>query len=67
MTVQIPQKDIFDKILATLGKKRAVHIPKEGLTEKYGVYKCRKESLMRALLRPKDAKPPEGWEYWDNK
>ena len=63
MTIQTPQKDIFDKALAVIGKKRAVFIPKQGLTEKYGVYKCRKESFIRALLRPKDVKLPEGWIY----
>ena len=63
MTVQIPEKDIFDKTLAILGKRRAVFIPKEALTGKYGVYKCKKESFIRALLRPKKAKLPEGWEY----
>lgn len=66
MTIQMPQKNISDKILATFGKKRAVLIPKKGLTEKYGVYKCRKESFIRALLRPKNAKLPEGWEYYND-
>ena len=65
MTIQTPSKDILDKTLALLGKKRAVFIPKEGLAEKYGVYRCQKESFIKALIRPKDAKPPEGWEYWE--
>ena len=65
MTIQPPSKDILDKTLALLGKKRAVFIPKEGLKEKYGVYRCKKESFIKALVRPKNAKPPEGWEYWE--
>ena len=63
MTIQTPSRDIFDKTLAVFGKKRAFLIPKEGLKEKYGVYRCRKESFIRALLRPRDAKLPAGWEY----
>lgn len=63
MTIQTSSKDVFDKILSSLGKKRAVLIPQKGLTEKYGTYRCKKESFIRALLRPKDAKPPEGWTY----
>ncbi|MFA6292200.1 MAG: hypothetical protein WC637_10485 [Victivallales bacterium] len=64
MTIQAPSRNISDKILSAFGKRRAVFIPGEMLTEKYGIYKCRKESFLRALLRPKDAKPPEGWVYW---
>ena len=65
MTIQTPSTDIFDKILSAFGKKRAVFIPKESLTGKYGKYKCRKESFLKALLRPKHVKPPEGWVYWE--
>ena len=49
MTIQTQSKDIFDKTLALLGKKRAVFIPKEGMTEKYGVYRCRKESFHQGV------------------
>jgi hypothetical protein len=63
MTIRPPSKDIFDKILSAFGKKRAVFIPMKSLTGKYGTYRCRKESFIKALLRSKDAEPPEGWVY----
>ncbi len=66
MTLHIPEKDFFDKLLSLFGKKRAVFIPKEGMNQKFGVYKCKKGSLIRALLRPKGANPPNGWMYLDD-
>lgn len=65
MTLKVPKKDFSDKILAIFGKKRAVFIPKEGLSEKYGIYECKKESFFKALFRKKNEKPPIGWEYLD--
>ena len=40
----------------------------EGIYEKFGPYahvRVQKESFWRALLRPKGAKPPEGYFYAD--
>lgn len=64
MTTQIPKPGLADKLLSIAGKKRAVRLPKETMGP-YGYYVAEKESFVRALLRPKDAAPPEGWTYWD--
>ncbi len=37
MTIKIPEPNIFDKILKSIGKKRAVKIPTK-VYEKYGQY-----------------------------
>ena len=67
MTLASPQNNFSDRILSAFGKKRAMKIP-EGIFEKFGPYahvRVQKESFWRALLRPKGAKPPEGYFYAD--
>ena len=68
MSIRIPTKSLGDRILDSLGKKRAVKIP-EGAYEKYGPYvyaKFQKESFWRALIRQKGKNPPIGYTYLDN-
>lgn len=65
MTIQIEQHGILDSILACLGKKRAVFIPKQTGLAGYRV--APRESFLRALLRPSGSKLPDGWTYWDDK
>jgi hypothetical protein len=65
MTYKILNENFADKILALLGKKRAVRIPTEAY-EKLGPYVYAKtggESFWRALFRPKKQNPPAGWIY----
>jgi len=69
MTYKIPKENFADKILALLGKKRAISITTEAY-KKYGPYvysKTEMESFWRALFRPKNQNPPEGWicRNWD--
>jgi hypothetical protein len=68
MTIRIPEKTIGDKLLKTLGKKRGIHIPTEDYRQ-FGPYvysTARKESFLRALLRPKDRPLPEGMiDIWE--
>ena len=67
MTISIPKKSFPDLILAALGKKRAIKVP-EGIYEKFGPYvyaSAQKESFWKALLRPRDENPPEGFIYVD--
>ena len=68
MTIKIPEKDSLDKLLALMGKRRAVHVPRN-LYEKYGPYvyaQAKKESFWHALIRPKNENLPEGWIYSDD-
>jgi len=58
----MPELNIFDKILKSLGKKRGVRYPVEAY-EKFGqsVYiKATKESFWKALFRSKNQEFPEG-------
>ena len=67
MTIELPKTTFVDKLLGLIGKKRAVRFPFE-LYDKLGPYVyavAQKESFWRALLRPKDQPPPEGWVYPD--
>lgn len=67
MTIVLPKTTFADRLLASIGKKRAVRIPFE-VYEKLGPYayaKAEKESFWRALIRPKDQDPPDGWIYPD--
>jgi hypothetical protein len=67
MTIKLPKTTLADRLLASIGKKRAVRIPFE-VYEKLGPYvyaRAKKESLWRALVRPKNQDPPEGWIYPD--
>ncbi len=62
MTIKIPEPNICDKILKSIGKKRAVKIPTK-VYEKYGQYAYvvgQRESFWKALIRPKNKKLPEG-------
>jgi len=67
MTVKIPGKSLGDKLLAAMGKRRAILVP--DTQKKLGPYayaQVRKEPFFRALLRPRNAPPPNGWIYVDN-
>ena len=67
VTIKLPKPSIADKFLLLIGKKRAVHMPFE-VYEKLGPYvyaQAVKESFWRALMRPKNQDPPEGWVYSD--
>ncbi len=65
MTIRFPESTVGDKFLTLVGKKRAVWIP-EDVYKKFGpfvIVQARKESFWRALARPKNQNPPEGWFY----
>ena len=65
MTYKIPKENFADKLLALMGKKRAIRIPTEAY-KKYGPYvyaKTERESFWRALFRSKNQNPPAGWIY----
>jgi hypothetical protein len=67
MTIKFPKKTFVDKLLALIGKRRAVRMPFEAY-DKLGPYVyavAQKESFWCALLRPKNQDPPEGWIYPD--
>ncbi|MDI9571545.1 MAG: hypothetical protein QM278_12685 [Pseudomonadota bacterium] len=66
MTVIFPVPSVGDKILALLGKKRAVFIPDiYGGFGKYAYGRAIKEPFLYALLRPKNRDLEEGWFYPD--
>ena len=63
MTIRMPDLNIFDKILKSIGKKRGVRYPVDAY-EKFGqsVYiKATKENFWKALFRSKDTELPEGY------
>lgn len=63
MTIRMPELNIFDKILQSIGKKRGVRYP-VGAHEKFGqsVYiKATKENFWKALFRSKNQQLPEGY------
>ena len=65
MTFKIPKENFADRLLALIGKKRAIRIPTEAY-KKYGPYayaKTERESFWRALFRSKNHNPPAGWIY----
>ena len=67
MTIKLPETTFADRLLASIGRKRAVRLPFE-VYEKLGPYvyaKAEKESFWRALIRPKNQGPPDGWIYLD--
>lgn len=67
MTIKLPKTTFADRLLASIGKRRAVRIPFE-VYEKLGPYvyaQAVKESFWRALIRPKNQDPPDGWIYPD--
>ena len=56
MTIKAPRKNIFDKILAVLGKQRDTIVPEntDESYRKYGPYvyiKAKRESFWKALLK----------------
>jgi hypothetical protein len=65
VTFKIQKENIADKILALLGKRRAICLPVEAYV-KCGIYvyaKAEKESFWRALFRNKNNKLPNGRIY----
>jgi hypothetical protein len=63
MTLRIEPFSLPDRLLAKIGKKRAIFIP--SMTHPSGYYVASRESFLRALLRPRGRKLPTGWTYWD--
>jgi hypothetical protein len=60
-TIRLPKPSILDHILRAMGKKRAVYIPlSQGEKGQYAYMVARKESFLRALLRPRSRPLPEG-------
>ena len=63
MTISMPELNIFDQILKSMGKKRGVRYPVEAY-EKFGqsaYIKAAKESFWRALFRARNQELPEGY------
>jgi hypothetical protein len=67
MTIKLPKTTIADKLLALIGKRRAVRMPFEAYKNlgPYVYAQAEKESFWRALIRPENQDPPEGWVYPD--
>jgi hypothetical protein len=65
MTIRFPARTFCDSILSSIGKRRAVFIP-PAVMGKYGIYAATKEPFLRALVRPRNQAPPEGWFYPDD-
>ena len=65
MTIRFPAPTVGDRFLAAIGKRRAVFIPPP-VVEKYGIYRAVKEPFLRALVRPRNQAPPEGWYYLED-
>jgi len=58
MTIQLPPDNIFDRILAFLGKRRGIIMPKhlDKTTNQFGhhaIIKTRKENFLKALFKRK--------------
>jgi hypothetical protein len=62
MTIKIQPPSLADKILAYIGKKRAIFIPDD---RSGGYMVAMREGFLSALLRPKGKQPPAGWIYCD--
>jgi hypothetical protein len=65
VTMKIPEKNFGDKLLALMGKERAIWIPKD-IYKTFGQYayvQAKKESFWKALFRPKNQDPPVDWFY----
>ncbi len=61
MTIRLPKPSIPDHLLRAIGKKRAVYIPMpRGEKGQYAYMVARKESFLRALLRPRNRPLPDG-------
>jgi hypothetical protein len=65
MTIRFPAPTVGDRMLAALGKRRAVFSP-PAVMGPYGIYAAAKEPFLRALARPRNQAPPEGWFYPDD-
>ena len=66
MTIIFSEPTFGDKLLAVMGKKRAVFIP--DIYSRFGKYaygRAVKEPFLRALTRPKNQVLEEGWFYQD--
>ena len=65
MTYRIPEKTLADKLLALIGKQRALSIPENAYRRlgPYVIMQAQKESFWRAFFRPKNENPPKGWFY----
>jgi len=65
MTIRIPKETFADKLLAIMGKKKAVWIPPDVYKRfgKYVIVQAKRESFWKALNRPKNQEPSEGWFY----
>ena len=66
MTIIFPKPTFGDKLLAVMGKKRAVFIP--DIYSRFGKYaygRAVKESFLEALIRPNNQELEEGWFYQD--
>ena len=66
MTIIFSEPTYGDKLLAFMGKRRAVFIP--DIYSRFGKYaygRAVKESFLGALTRPKNQKLEEGWFYQD--
>jgi hypothetical protein len=66
MTIIFSEPAFGDKLLAVMGKKRAVFIPDiYGRFGKYAYGRAVKESFLEALIRPKNQELEKGWFYQD--
>ena len=66
MTIIFSEPTLGDKLLAVMGKKRAVFIP--DIYSRFGKYaygRAVKESFLEALIRPKNQELEKGWFYQD--
>jgi len=66
MTIIFSEPTFGDKLLAVMGKKRAVFIP--DIYSRFGKYaygRAVKESFLEALIRPKNQELEKGWFYQD--
>ena len=64
MTIIFSEPTLGDKLLAVMGKKRAVFIP--DIYSRFGKYaygRAVKESFLEALIRPKNQELEKGWFY----
>ncbi len=61
----IGQAGLADKVLAALGKRRAVQFPTITIPAEY--YTSRREGFFSSLLRPNNRPLPKGWLYADDK
>ena len=65
MTIRIPEETFADKLLAIMGKKRAVWIPAD-VYKRFGPYvivQAKRESFWKALARSRNRELSEGWFY----